>query len=103
MSNESDIYVKILQCHLKQTIYRAEESTENQNINGINTFYFLSLHNVHVWWHFILRTKKFFQFWIVLRGKTSPQDNAGEQNEILLILYPRQCSKRTKQDKIKVA
>lgn len=45
---ESDIYVKILQCHLKQTIYRAEESNENQNINGINTFYFLSLHNVHV-------------------------------------------------------
>lgn len=49
---ESDIYVKILQCHLKQTIYRAAESIENQNINGINTFYFLSLHNVHIWWPF---------------------------------------------------
>lgn len=44
--------------------------------------------------HFILGTEKFFQFWIVLRGKTSPQDNTEGQNEILLILSPRQCSKR---------
>lgn len=44
--------------------------------------------------HFIFGTENFFRFWIVLRGKTSSQDNDEEQNEILLILSPRQYSKR---------
>lgn len=44
--------------------------------------------------HVVLGTEEFFQFGIVLRGKTSPQDNAEEQNEILLILSPRQRGKR---------
>lgn len=97
---ESDIYIKILQCHFKQTIYRTAESIKNYSINGINTFYFLAFIMYVFGGHLIFGTENFFQFWIVLRGKTSSQDNDEEQNEILLILSPRQYSKR-RQNRIK--
>lgn len=85
-------------------MYRVKENTESRGINGINTFFFKGS-IMHVFGdHLFLRTEKFFQFWIVLRGKTSLQDNAKEQNETLLILSPRQCSNRGQEkDKAKVA
>lgn len=46
--------------------------------------------------HFILETEKFFQFWIVLRGKTSHQYNAEEQNGILLIFPLDSAAKEDK-------